>query len=106
MLYTFALLLGDVDVLFDDDGDGTGGLFDLDFSLLDTLFMELLREIDGDFEDTELSLDDFDGLFSGDRSTLFSTLFSCGLSVDSLSLFVVGLYFGIDVVDEPLLKRE
>lgn len=99
MLYNLELLLGDVDVLFDDVG--TGGLFDLDFSLFDTLLMELLREIDGDF-DTELSRDDFDGLFSGDRSALFSG----ELSVDSFSLLAVGLYFGIDVEFEPLLKRE
>lgn len=85
---------------------GTGGLFDLDFSLFDVaLLIELLRDIDGDLE-TELSRDDLvDELFSDDRSLLFSTLFSGELSFESLSLLAVGLYFGNDDALEPL-KRE
>lgn len=80
-------------------GDGTdGGLFDFDFSLFDALLIELLREIDGDFE-IELSRDDFDGVFS------FSTLFSGELSFASLSLFGAVQYFDSDVMFELLLYR-
>lgn len=82
LLYTFCLD-GDEDVLF---GASVGGLFDLDFSLFDTLFIELLREMDGDF-DIELSRD-FDGLFSGDFSIDFSTFFSGELSFESRSALV------------------
>lgn len=107
LLYNFCFV-GDEDVLFDD---GTGGLFDLDFSLFDdALFIELLREIDGDF-DMELSLDDFDGLFSfdfsGDFSKLFfSSIFSGELAVESFSFLLALLYLDSDVVFEVLLKRE
>lgn len=95
LLYTF--FDGDVDVLFDD---GTGGLFDFDFSLFDALLVELLRERDGDF-DTELSLEDFDGLFSGLLSGTFSmnlpTAFSGELSLEYFS-FLLELYFDSDVL--------
>lgn len=63
------------------------------------LLIELLREIDGDFE-TELSRDDFDGVFS------FSMLFSGEFSFKSFSfLAVLSLYFDIDAMFEllPLL---
>lgn len=86
-------------MLFDDGvGAADGGLFDLDFSLFDALLMELLREIDGDFE-IELSRDDFDGVFS------FSTLFSGEFSFDSFSLLALrSLYFDMDAKFElPLL---
>lgn len=83
-------------MLFGDCTDGDGGLFDLDLSLFDALLIELLREIDGDFE-IELSRDDFDGVFS------FSMLFSGELSFESLSLFEVAQYFESDVIFEPLL---
>lgn len=92
LLYNFCLA-DDVDVLLDD---GTGGLFDLDFSLFDALLIELVRDIDGDF-DTELSRDDFvDELFSGERSLFLSTLLSGELSIESFSLLLVELYFGND----------
>lgn len=101
LLYTFCLD-GDVDVLFDD---GTGGLFDFDFSFFETFFIELLREMDGDF-DMELSLDDFDGLFSGLFSGVFSIIllidFSGELSFESLSLLLV-LYLDNEAVVVPLL---
>lgn len=102
LLYTFCFD-GEEDVLF---GDGTGGLFDLDFSDFDVLFIELLREVDGDF-DTELSLDDFDDDFSGDfSSTIFSSLFSGELSVEFFSLLLPLVYLDNDVAFELLLKRE
>lgn len=101
LLYTFCLD-GDVDVLFDD---GTGGLLDFDFSFFETFFIELLREMDGDF-DMELSLDDFDGLFSGLFSGVFSIIllidFSGELSFESLSLLLV-LYLDNEAVVVPLL---
>lgn len=91
LLYTFCLV-GDDDVLFDD---GTGGLFDLDLSPFDTLLIELLREMDGDFE-TEFSRDDLDALFSGDFSGTFSKFLSGELSLESLPLLLLPLYFDID----------
>lgn len=63
------------------------------------LLIELLREIDGDFE-IELSRDDFDGVFS------FSRLFSGEFSFKSFSILaVLSLYFDIDAIFEllPLL---
>lgn len=102
LLYTFCLD-GDVDVLLLDDG--TGGLLDFDFSFFETFFIELLREMDGDF-DMELSLDDFDGLFSGLFSGVFSIIllidFSGELSFESLSLLLV-LYLDNEAVVVPLL---
>lgn len=70
----------------------------MDFSLFDVLLLiELLREIDGDFE-IELSRDDFDGVFS------FSMLFSGEFSFESLSFFEIPvLYFDNDAIFELLL---
>lgn len=100
LVYTFCFD-GDAVVLF---GDGTGGLFDLDFSLFNAFLIELLRDIDGDF-DTELSLDDFVELFSGDLSIALSILFSGELSLESFSFLLDVLYLDKDVTPEPLLNR-
>lgn len=97
--YSFCFV-GEVDELFGDCVGATdGGLFDFDFeSLFDALLIELLREIDGDF-DIELSRDDFDGVFS------LSMLFSGEFSFESFSLFEVrSLYFDIEAKFElPVL---
>lgn len=86
--------VGDVDVLFVNGTDG--GLFDFDLSIFDVPCLpvsELHRDNDGVFE-TELSRDDFDGVFS------FSILFSGELSVESFSFLVIVLYFDIDAMFE------
>lgn len=98
-VYSFCFV-GEVDELFGDCVGATdGGLFDFDFdSLFDALLIELLREIDGDF-DIELSREDFDGVFS------LSMLFSGEFSFESFSFLEVrSLYLDNDAKFElPLL---